>query len=47
MKNCFLFICGYGTGRGGRLFGGVELMLAVDEAVLEKENVELARFAVS
>ncbi|HUZ92889.1 MAG TPA: hypothetical protein VNG29_02725 [Candidatus Paceibacterota bacterium] len=37
----------FATGGGGKLFGGAEVMLAVDETVLANENVELARFAVS
>jgi hypothetical protein len=32
---------------GGRLFGGAEVMLAVEEEVSENENVELARLPVS
>lgn len=32
---------------GGKLFGGMPVILAVDEMVASSENVELARFAVS
>jgi hypothetical protein len=34
------------SGGGVQLFGGAVVMLAVDEIVLETENVELTIFAV-
>ena len=40
-------ITGTGTGGGGRLLGGAEVIVAVDDATPSKENVELARRAVS
>ena len=38
---------GVGNAGGGKLLGGAEVMLAVDEAVVDAINVELPKFVGS